>query len=1300
MTVLPDRSRPLGGPDGGIPPPRCSTASVRVWLVHGIVLLIALLAPLAAQTARAAGLQAIEIDADTERIELTDRGVIYEGRGDALQVETAPDAGGATFRMSVKATTPGTNPNWIVFALRNTSDKPIERWLTAERFTLAGSGVVWPDLDARRVEAVTPSVGFLPERVKSDRADIFRISIAPGQTVTLVAELSSERFARLYLWKPLDLEARYRDRQLVNGILLGITGLLAIFLTAVFAANHRVIFPASALVAWCVLALLCVDFGFWHKLFPMRPEDNAQYRAVAESAVAASLVLFLFVFLRGNLWHGFIRMLFVIWMVGQGAIVATAVLDPRLAATVARMSLGVIGVVGGLAILYLALKRLDRALALAPTWILLLVWLFGAGLTVTGRLHGEMATSGLSAGLVLIMVILGFTVTQFAFRAVEPAFGANLTDQQLRSAAIETAGVGVWEWSARRDEIKIDPIVEMALGLNAGDLSGKVEDLLGHMHPGDRERLQLALTSIKEQSGGTVRLDLRLRHVDSTYRWLELDGASVPTTDMRSLRCVGLVRDVTDAKRGQERLLHDAVHDSLTGLPNRQLFLDRLGVALRRARDEPAVRPTVLLLDLDKFKSVNSSFGLVVGDSLLLTVARRLARSLAPQDTLARIGGDQFGILILSDHDPRDLAMIAERVRRSLRSPIKIAGQDIVLTGSVGIAVFDLSQETEADLLREAETAMYRAKRAGTDRIEIFTPQMRGEKDERIAIESELRRAIDQRQLKILYQPIVGLSTENIQGFEALVRWEHPRLGLLSPGEFIPVAEETDLIARLGSFVLARAVEDLVRWHKEHPRPDRPLFVSVNLSSRQLLRPELVPEIRNLLGRAVLPRGALRLEITESLVMENPEHATHVLELLRDCGADLALDDFGTGYSSLAYLQRFPFDTIKIDKALVQAGTEDQASAAIVRSIVALAHELGRSVVAEGVEAAEDAAFLRSLGCEYAQGYYYGEPMPDRDVVQLLRMLQKSERRMRRRGLVRGRAGSERTETPVTDKAPSAVKETTAPPPRPQPVAAVAASATEGTAPVVPPPMLPRSGTNGAQSRPLSTPAAPERSEPVRPLANGGAANGSRPPPPPVGQPPHVQPPPVQQAGVQSPPRTQPVMPAPAIAARIDAAASSMPVPPASPPAATPTTIVHTIPLNRTQPLPPRLPDAPPRSMPLPEVAPGVPPHVVAGMTPAVSVPQPPSAAAIASPAATAGEELNALLPPKKSGNGSPVPAGPPPGRPEERLRAGMAATHPPTPDLVTLSPALAASLARLAGASAPLPPGAQPGPSKKSGES
>ena len=956
------------------------------------------------QVTHAQELEAIKLSGNQDQIAVAPLSLAVDGQGDIIRVNTAADSDGVRRQMSVQAQDRNSNPSWLIFALKNDTDKPITRWLTAEKYDILGSGIVWPDLDAARVRFVTPSIGFVPQKVENERADIYQMTVEPGKTVTYVVELASERAGRVYLWQPLAYELKVRDRRLFNGIMLGITGLLGVFLTAVFAANHKVIFPSAALVAWCVLAYLCVDFGFWHKLLQLQAEDNAVYRAATEAAMAASLAIFVFTFLRVGAWHGFIRMLALVWIVAALSLVFVAVLDPRLASTFARMSFGGIGAVGAVLTLFLALRGQDRALSLVPTWLLFLVWLFGASATLTGQLSGEFVVSSLVAGLTLIVVLLGFTVTQFAFGSVDTKYGTSANEQNLRALAVDGSGAGVWEWHGRRDEMKVSPVIESILGLNSGELSTKVDDFQRHMHPADQERFRLLLWSVQERGEGMIQTDFRLRHTDSSYRWFELDAASVATADRRTLRCVGLMRDVTDAKRAQMRLMHDAVHDSLTNLPNRELFIDRLSMAIRRAQSENNVVPKIIFIDIDKFKSVNSSYGIIVGDSLLLTIAKRLQRYLAPQDTLARLGGDQFAVLTTVDYQPEVMMQLADDMRQSIKGAIRIAGHDVVLTGAVGLAVWDghaSDDKEDNELLKEAEIAMYRAKRKGADQVEVFRPEMRNERDDRIAIESELRQAIERKQLKVLFQPIIYLPREELAGFEALVRWEHPRLGLLNPSEFIPVAEESDLIVKLGSYILMRSVEQAAKWQKELPRSDNPLFVSVNVSSKQLFRQDLIQEIRHIAGRAIVPDGVLRLEITESLVMENPEQATEMLDLLKSAGARLALDDFGSGYSSLTYLQRFPFDTIKVDSDLMQASEDDGHGSAIVRSIVALAHELGKKVVAEGVEGPEDVGFLRSIGCEFAQGFYYGEPMGEREIIDLLRIVRKSERRLQRRGFFR-----------------------------------------------------------------------------------------------------------------------------------------------------------------------------------------------------------------------------------------------------------------------------------------------------------
>jgi diguanylate cyclase (GGDEF)-like protein/PAS domain S-box-containing protein len=941
--------------------------------------------------------EAISVEPNQEKIEITTKGELYEGRGDRLQIETAPGRDGYVGRMAVSASIPGTNPGWLVFALTNPTAERIVRWLVAPRYTLVNSRVVWPSLDSARIAAVTPSLGFRPEPLKSDRADIFRVNLEPGQTVTFAAELNSHLVPRLNLWDPNAYQAKQQDRMLFNGVLLGITGLLAIFLTAIFAANHRAIFPATALIAWAALAYFCVDFGFWNKLFPVGPDRTALYRAAAEAGLAASLVLFLYTFLRIGLWHVWIRTVFWGWMALQFALIFVAIVDPTFASGLARISLVAIAGVGTGLIAYFALRGQDRALSLIPSWMLFIVWLFGAAMVVLGKLSGDLVVSSLVAGLVLILVLFGFTVTQFAFRSgSSPVSLGPPSLVQMKSLAVDGSGAHVFQWHAGRDQITVSDAVEQELGLEPGALSVSVDNFLQHMHNADRERFRLMLWSLQEKNGGDLQTDFRLRRHDGTYLWYDLRAHAAPSENARLLRCTGLMRDVTSLKRSYERLVHDAVHDSLTGLPNRELFMDRLQGAITRAREGQSNRPTVLFIDIDRFRSVNKSFGLVVGDSMLLTLGRRLARHLNPQDTLARLGGDQFAILLISDSDPHHVATLAERVRRALRTPMKISAKEIILTASIGIVVYDGMQEMAQDMLREGELAMLRAKRSGADRIEIFNPSMRGEDDSKLPLESDLRKALERQQIAVLYQPITRLASNQLAGFEALLRWDHPTRGRLGAEDFIPLAEECGLIVDLGNYVLSQALEEASRWHKLLPRDRDPLFVSVNVSSRQLFRQDMVQEIRLLLAREAVPKGTLKLEITESLVMENPERAVEILTWLKTFGASLALDDFGTGYSSLSYLHRFPCDTIKVDRSLVRDSGLNGSSPLILRSVVALSHELGKEVVAEGVETQADAAYLRSIGCEYGQGYYYGEPMAAKDVASLLAALASHRKRRER----------------------------------------------------------------------------------------------------------------------------------------------------------------------------------------------------------------------------------------------------------------------------------------------------------------
>jgi diguanylate cyclase (GGDEF)-like protein/PAS domain S-box-containing protein len=917
----------------------------------------------------AQAVEAVNVRTDAAAIDLTAAVQFEHTDGDRIQVSTAPGDDGIIRRIEVRARQSGRN--WAVFALANNGDEQIDRLIVAPHYRMVGSGLIWPDLGQSRIVYITPSSGDPPERQDSADADIYRITLDPGTVITFVAELRTDNLPQLYLWEPDAYKDKLNSLTLYQGIVIGIAGLLALFLTILFVVKGSVMFPAAAALGWAVLIYIGIDFGFWPKVFDMSSSAERIWRASGEAILAATLLVFLFAYLNLNRWHVRYAHITVGWLAFLGALVAVALFSPAVASGIARMSLFLVAILGFVLVIYLATHDYDRAVMLIPTWLLLVVWVIGAALTVLGFVTNDIVGPALLGGLVLIVMLIGFTVMQHAFAG--GATSGIVSDVERRALALTGAGDMIWDWDVASDKVFTSPETETALGLKHGALDGPAAKWLDVLHQLDRDRFRATLDSVLEQRRGRVAQDFRMRTADGHYLWFSLRARPVVGSDGEVVRLVGTLTDVTESKTAEERLLHDAVHDNLTGLPNRELFIDRLQSVLGLAKADAAIRPTVMVVDLDRFKQVNDSVGMAVGDSILLTLARRLGRLIKPQDTLARLSGDQFGLIVLSERDLARITALAETIRKTLRAPITFRDREIFLTASIGLALADGESQRAEEVLKDAELAMYHAKRGGGDRIDVFKAAMRARKSDRLLIESDLRRALERDEIVILYQPIVRLEDRSIAGFEALARWNHPKLGRLSPAEFINIAEETGLIVELGLFVLDRTARQLSTWQRTL-RHREPLFASVNVSSRQLLRHDLIQDLRTVLARAPLTRGSLKLELTESVVMENPEHAAQMLHRIRELGAGLALDDFGTGYSSLSYLQRFPFDTIKIDQSFVRT-TAKGTRPVILRSIITLAHDLGMDVVAEGAETDSDAVELSQLGCEFAQGFVFGEPM-------------------------------------------------------------------------------------------------------------------------------------------------------------------------------------------------------------------------------------------------------------------------------------------------------------------------------------
>ncbi|WP_370200704.1 EAL domain-containing protein [Roseibium sp.] len=958
-----------------IPDPKTS-------VIRNLVIALTLFATLLA-TLPARALEPIPVPIDVEALDITNSVDLHREAGTRLQVSTAPGADGIVRRIEVPSRD-GTNTNWAVFALANTSDEQIDRLIVAPNYKLVGSDLFWPDLGSSRILAITPSQGIAPERQKSLEADVFLVTLDPGSIVTFVAEMTTPNLPEIRIWEPDVYEETVNAYTLYRGIILGISGLLALFLTILFVVKGTVMFPATAALAWSVLAYLCIDFGFWGMVFNLEGGGSQLARACAEVMLAASLIIFLYAYLNLNRWtihYSHLALTTLILILG---LLGVAVWDPSIAAGIARLALAIIGLLGFVTIAVLAFQHYDRAILLIPTWCLLMAWLVGAAMTVTGYLSNDIVQPALGGGLVLIVLLIGFTVMQHAFAGGAIAQGL-ISDVERKALALTGAGDIIWDWDIDRDRIYTGNEVEDLLNLKRGTLEGPARDWLDILHPQDRDRFRATLDAVIDQRRGKVTQTFRLRSEDGHFRWFRLRARPIIGSDGEVIRCVGTLLDVTEERTAEERLLHDAVHDNLTGLPNRELFVDRLRTSVIRSRAEETSKPTLLVLNLDRFKQVNDSIGLSAGDSILLTVARRLGRLIGQQDTLGRLSGDQYGLVLLSEQEPDRIVALADSLRKAVRAPITFGDREIFLTCSVGIAFFEGGKQAVEDMVTNAEIALNHAKRLGGDRQEVFRPILRPLDKNIVDLEADLREAIKKETLGVYFQPIIRLEDQAVAGFEVLARWNHAKRGKISPSEFIPVAEQSGLINELGIYMLDKGAQQLAFWQREFPM-QQPLFASVNLSSRQLLKQDLINDVKAVLSRTSLAPGTLKLELTESLVMSNPEYSAKVLERLRGLGAGLSLDDFGTGHSSLSYLQRFPFDTIKIDQSFVKPNGSS-ARPVLLRTIVAMGHDLGMSVVAEGAESENDALELYQLGCEYAQGFYFGEAVTAAEATKILRKM-------------------------------------------------------------------------------------------------------------------------------------------------------------------------------------------------------------------------------------------------------------------------------------------------------------------------
>jgi diguanylate cyclase (GGDEF)-like protein/PAS domain S-box-containing protein len=549
--------------------------------------------------------------------------------------------------------------------------------------------------------------------------------------------------------------------------------------------------------------------------------------------------------------------------------------------------------------------------------------------------------------------------------------------EQRYTLAANGANDGLWDWSLESDVTYFSPRWKAIVGFVNNEISHKSDEWLKRVHADDRVHLENALSAHIEGRTPHFRSEHRILHKDGSYIWVLSRGLSVHDSSGKAYRIAGSMTDITERKQAEEQLIFDALHDSLTALPNRTLFVDRLTHTVGREKRNKGALFAVLALDMDRFKVVNDSLGHTTGDKLLIAVSERLAKSLRPGDTLARIGGDEFSVLLEDLKNRGEAVSIAERIQDQLEQPFDVNGKEIYTSISIGIAFSSSEYDQPEHLLRNADIAMYHAKTAGNSRYAVFDTGMYTNAVGRLQLETDLRQAIKEKDFCLHYQPIVSMKKGTIVGFEALVRWQHRDRGLIYPSQFIHIAEETGLIRELGQWILQESCRQLKVWQSWLPG-GIPLTVSVNISSKQLL-PNFVDKIKHTLKDTGLAPGGLVLEITESIIMENAELIAPMLTKLKELDVKIHIDDFGTGYSSLSYLHQFPFDVLKIDQSFVQRLDKSGENLEIVKAIITLANSLNMDVIAEGVETESQLLLLQELGCQHMQGHMICRPLDAKD---------------------------------------------------------------------------------------------------------------------------------------------------------------------------------------------------------------------------------------------------------------------------------------------------------------------------------
>jgi len=939
-------------------------SALRVLWALALFLMVVLMSLPEAQAAEGA----LAVDDKSDALDLsTSRNPIV-----AQRPEISVQGPGESAPVVLKAVGPGPSYYWSLFSFQNTTDHELNFVLAIEpqRFENSGLFSVKPAGSGALNAVLTKGAAQLRlTNFDGVRLAQFRL---PAKETTNVAVESLTPDINARLWQPGSFQAGKSAAAYFKGLVEGFVALIMIGILAVYGFRPNRAALAAWLFALASLLFIECDIGFLSGTVMASPAAASFVQAATLSFMAAALALCILAF--SHLVPT--RSILAAALIGSVALalanIAYGFAEPQRAGAVARWGLAALTVTGFVATLWKRRKGQESVDQGLLFWSALLCWVVGAGIVAENLSSSATLSFELAAGLAAVLVCLALVVVRHIFEH-GVASRPFVTDANLRSLALAGGRHAMWDWQPATGQLHVGNELLKALDHSASEWGAaartRFHDLL---HPMDFDSYQRLAERSGFKPGERLQMELRLRDGAGAYRWFELQAAAVPGPGKTVDRCLGTLTDVSNFKKVEERIASDSLQDTVTGLPNKALFLDRLQRSLAKPNTIPF---RVVVIDLDRFKMLNEGLGHETGDRILKITAERLSEIVEPDETVARFAGGQFALQCFETIERGDFAKFLEELEAALAEPIKHGFQHVVLTASIGLSDSSKNDFKAQDLVDQANVAMLDVRADGGAGSSTFHAEMKDDRAALLSLESDLRRALEKNEIEIFYQPIVYLHSLEVLGFEALARWRHPDLGLLSPAEFLDVAETAGMMKEIGNFMLAGAARQLGIWQRVHAR-GRPFFVSVNVSASQLVNADFPKQVKQVLERENLIVGSLKLEVTETVIMRQPERSARILQQLQAMGIGLACDDFGTGFSSLSSLRDFPFDTLKIDRSFLTPEGPDQRNAKIISSITALASSLGMAVVAEGIETQAQIDRLAELGCGLGQGYLIGMPEP------------------------------------------------------------------------------------------------------------------------------------------------------------------------------------------------------------------------------------------------------------------------------------------------------------------------------------